>query len=247
MHGLLLGAALEILSQDGLGTGAEHLTFKRVFERVAATSGIRITNGSVIGRIWENQSQFQSAVLSAMATGDLTDQERAVMDATAPVVSTADRTTIEGRRAALREVMRVAAEATLATGTTSRSWATVVGVWALASGSRGTATSDEILGAMRQSYAAVYERGDAATGLLMDFLGLRLRPPLQIRQFTEACNALVEGSALRDRVDAGIRGIELDTGPGGTPQEWTVLGIGMDALTDQFFELDPEWDPGPSG
>jgi hypothetical protein len=54
---------------------------------------------------------------------------------------------------------------------------------------------------------------------------------------------MVEGCALRDRVDAGIRGILLPTGPDGAAQDWSVLGVGMDALADQFFELDPDWSP----
>jgi hypothetical protein len=26
-------------------------------------------------------------------------------------------------------------------------------------------------------------------------------------------------------------------------QRWTVLGVGMEALADQFFEFDPDWTP----
>jgi hypothetical protein len=234
---------VEVLRQDGLGTGAEHLTFKRVFEQVAATSGVRVTNASVIGRIWENQAEFQSAVLAAVASEEIIDQERVAMAATAGFVATADRSTVESRRAALHEIMRLAAEANLTNRTTSRGWATIIGVWALASGSRGSATTDPIYESMRASYAAIEERGIAATEALLAFLGLRPRPPLDVRLFTTACTALVEGCALRDRADAGIRGIELGTGPGGSMQAWTVLGIGMEALAEQFFEFDPDWTP----
>jgi hypothetical protein len=246
LRALLLDAALEVLRQDGLGTGAEQLTFKRVFERVAATTGIRVTNASVIGRIWDNQAEFQSAVLAAVATEEVTDQERAVRAATAGIVAAADRSTPEARRATLREIMRLAAEANLTGATTSRTWATVIGVWALVSGSRAAGTTDPLHEALRTSYAALEDRSAAATESLMAFLGLRLRPPFDVRQFTTALTALVEGCALRDRATSGIRGLELPTGTDGGLQSWTVLGVGMEALAEEFFDLDPDWTPEPA-
>jgi len=246
LRALLLEAGVQVLRDEGLGTGAEQLTFKRVFERVAAATGIRITNASVIGRIWQNQAEFQSAVLASLAVDEVTDQEEAFLSVAATVLDAADRSTLEGRKAALRELLRVAAEANLATGATSRSWAVVIGAWALASGSRGSETGQEIYAALLHSYTGVDERAQAATQGLMAFFGLELRPPLRLDQFTRACTALVEGCALRDRVDDGIRGIGRATGPDGAVQEWTVLGIGMEALVDEFFEFDPHWSPEPA-
>jgi hypothetical protein len=244
LRALLIEAGLEVLRERGLGTGAEQLTFKRVFERVAATDGVRVTNASVIGRIWQNQAEFQSAVLATVATDELDEQGRSVLSATVPFVTRVDRSTPESRRSALREVMRLAAEANLAVGTNSRNWATVIGVWALASGARGSGTSDEIYEAIRAGHAEVEERSVATTEAMMAHLGLRIRPPFDVPQFCAACTALVEGCALRDRAEAGIRGIVLPTGPEGVDQDWTLLGLGMDALADQFFEVDLDWSPG---
>ena len=42
-------------------------------------------------------------------------------------------------------------------------------------------------------------------------------------------------------VDDG--GIDLPTGPDGAMQTWTLLGIAMEALVDQFYVFDPEWSP----
>jgi hypothetical protein len=243
LRALLLDAGIAVLRRDGLGTGAEHLTFKRVFDRVASTSGIRVTNASVIGRIWENQAEFQSDVLASVATDEVTEQEHAALVGTAEVAASIDRSTVEGRRAGLREVMRVAAETNLLAGTTSRSWASVIGVWALVSGSRGPATNERIYQVMRGSYEGIEVRSNATTEALLAFLGLRVRPPLRVDQFTRSCIALVEGCALRDRAEPGGRGIERPTGPGGAMQSWTVLGIAMEALVDEFFELDPDWRP----
>ncbi len=198
LRALLLDAGLEVLRRDGLGTGAEALTFKRVFERVAATTGIRVTNASVIGRIWDGLAEYQSAVLAAMASGEVTEQERAVIETVAGYVAAADRSTPEARRSAVREVMRLAAEANLAVGTTSRAWATVIGAWALASGARRSGVPNPVYDAMRAGYDAVDERSAADTVALADYLGLRVRPPFDVRQFSAALTALVEGCALRE-------------------------------------------------
>ncbi len=246
LRALLLDAGIEVLRRDGLGTGAEELTFKRVFDRVADTTGIRVTNASVIGRIWDSQADYQSAVLAEVASGEVRDQERAVVAATGDYVATADRSDPEARRSAVREIMRLAAEANLTTGTTSRAWAIAVGAWALASGSRGTKEPHPIYDAMQAGFDAVEERSVADTEAMVAYFGLRARPPFDVRQFTKALTALVEGCALRDRAAPGIRGIELPTGPDGTLQAWTVLGVGMDALVDQFFEVDPDWVLEPS-
>src|SRR5665213_329984 len=66
----LVEEGLAILLAEGLEAGSRNLTFKRVFDRVEAKSGLRITNASVIKRIWENQADFQADVLVTIARGE---------------------------------------------------------------------------------------------------------------------------------------------------------------------------------
>jgi hypothetical protein len=37
-----------------------------------------------------------------------------------------------------------------------------------------------------------------------------------------------------------MEGILRPTGPGGELQVWTLFGVGLEALVDQFFVLDPD-------
>ena len=31
------------------------------------------------------------------------------------------------------------------------------------------------------------------------------------------------------------------TGPDGAMEEWTLVGVGLEALVHQFLEIDPDW------
>lgn len=95
---------------------------------------------------------------------------------------------------------------------------------------------------LHPTVSAIYE-GMAAR------LGLRLRGGLTLRQFAIAAESLGEGCALRSGVDGSdMSGILRPTGPQGDLRSWTLLGVGLEALVVQFFELDPDWSPdqGPS-
>jgi hypothetical protein len=78
-------------------------------------------------------------------------------------------------------------------------------------------------------------------GALIDVLGLRVRAPLSLRQFTVSVGALVEGCALRQGADKDVGTILRPTGPDGSLQEWTLFGVGLEALALQYLEIDPEW------
>jgi hypothetical protein len=67
LHKVLLEKGREILFEEGFETDSNNLTFKRVFGRVEAKSGQRITNASVIKRVWENQAEHQTDVLVSIA------------------------------------------------------------------------------------------------------------------------------------------------------------------------------------
>jgi hypothetical protein len=242
LRALLLEAGSSILREEGLGTGAEALTFKRVFDRVEQDTGIRLTNASIIRRVWENQAEFQTDVLVAIASeSGETDVQRTIAAVT-HVFEGMDRTTPEKRLATLRELIRVGGDASILKLRFSSEWESWMGIWALAPQNKSAVHRQRIQTALTDGYEVYTEQYEAAYRGLTQTLGMRLREKLTLRQFTIAAESFGEGCELRRRVDPrGMETILRATGPNGEDQPWTLYAVGIEGLVHQFFELDPHW------
>jgi hypothetical protein len=237
---LLLDAGKGVLRDEGLGAGA--ITFKKVFDRLEAESGIRITNASVIGRLWRNLSEFQADVLVAIARDESDVEIELTVKAVDPILSSVDLSTPEGRLSALRELCRVGSAANFQSMRQSDNWPLWISVWGAATGGEPLEHRTKIKEALVSGYDAFNKWIEEVYRAMVDILGLRLREQFTLRQFTIAVNAFGRGCGLTDRVDSSdMEGIARATGPGGTEQKWTLFGVGFEALVRQFFEPDPEW------
>ena len=94
LRALLLETGRRILREQGLSSGAETLTFKTVFDRVEEEAAIRVTNGSVIGRVWENQAEFQADVLVTIALDDHHEQIDFGLEAARSMLNDVDLSTL---------------------------------------------------------------------------------------------------------------------------------------------------------
>jgi len=237
----MMEAALGLLSERGLGVGAQELTFKRVFDRVEETTGVRLTNASVIRRVWENQAEFQDDVLIAVAgAGDAGDESGTTADAVLPLLATLDLSTLEARRRSLSELCRVGGEASLRALADSAGWSLWVGVWVLAATGPDSERIRRIRDALYDGYEATTELWQDLHGAILSVVGFRIRAPFTLRQLTVSVGALVEGCALREGAERGAT-VVRPTGPGGADQEWTLFAVGLEALVQQFAEPDPDW------
>lgn len=245
---LLIQTGMLLILDEGIGTGAEHLTFKRVYDHLERTRGIRVRNSSVIGRLWANQADFQTEVLRAVARQTASSAVDQTLAAGAAVLATSDRSTLEHRRRAMVETLRQGAAAHVQAIYGSETWPPWVGVWALAmAGSEPDGQLAPLGTALVAGYEEVTARYEEQYAAMLAFCGFRIRSPFTLRQFTVAAGALAEGCALRERVDeASVRDVELPTGPEGAPQAWTLFGIAVAALLEQFVEPDPDWEAGSS-
>jgi hypothetical protein len=240
---LLLQTGRTILIEEGLGTGAEVLTFKRVFDRVEHDTGIRLTNASVIRRLWENLADFQADVLVELAQDENQDEFNRTVGAVDPVLSAVDLSSPETRDRALRELCRVGGAANVNAVRQSSYWPVSIAVWALAAFDEPLEHRKRIEMALVAGYDAFTDRIAGVYAALAALLGYRLREQFTLHQFAIAADALGQGCGLRDRVDQSkMEGIVRKSGPDGEAQEWTLFAVAFEGLVRQFFEIDPNWE-----
>ncbi|MGO8873928.1 MAG: hypothetical protein ACLQPH_21490 [Acidimicrobiales bacterium] len=241
---LMVETGRAILRDEGLGAGAEALTFKRVFARVERDTGVRLTNASIIRRVWENQADFQSDVLAGIAADGSDTEIRRTVDALSDVLATMDVSSEAGRRQALRDICRVAGQASRSAYRESPDWPTWMGVWALAAGGAPFECRRRIQSALVEGYESFVRRYEGVYREMADVLGLRLRPGLTFRHLAVAAESLGQGCELRYRIDPSeMESIRRPTRPGGGEEEWVLFAIGLEALVLQFLEFDPDWEP----
>ena len=236
---LLIAVGLDLLIDEGLALGTERVTFKRVFDRAAVTRGVRVTNASVIGRIWDDMAEFQADVLAAALQNDDVDGQEETIRAAAGVVTAADLTTFEGRRAAAVEVIRVACAAHLDAVTGARKADVSIGLRGLSASRLPTEEGSPTAIRVRQAYEEFATRWDFVFEQTFAVIGIRLRPGLTIRQLSMLAISLIEGFAIWDRVDPTLtRHILRPTGVNGEKQEWSLFSLGLEGLVWQFTELE---------
>ena len=238
----LVDEGRQILLTEGLEAGSSNLTFKRVFDRVEAKTGTRITNASVIKRIWQNQADFQADVLVTIALGE-SRRARGSGQRVVAMLGQLDLTTQESRCRALREVCRTEGNASSTAIDQSTNWPLWLGVIGMA---MSTATPDlraRIKSAIAGGYLSVTRFWSENFLALIDLLGFRVRQPWTIDHFSMAAIAYAEGCALRQQTCGDSEMVIRQTGPNGEDQEWSDYATGMEALVHQFFEPDPEFTP----
>jgi hypothetical protein len=247
LRSLMLKAGREILKEEGIEATTNNLTFKRVFEHVEHDTGIQLTNASIIRRVWENQADFQADVLSAIAH----DVERPEVDeslrAIGEFLDGFDLTTEALRLSAARQLCRVVGAASSDTLQASSNWPLWISVVAMATTDSPSERRSRVQRALQEGYLTITEFWEQSTGVFMGHLGLRLRYPWTMRQYTVTSTALSEGYALRQHIEGKMEPFVLPTGPGDELEEWTVFGLAMEALVMQCFEPDPGFTPEATG
>lgn len=239
LRDLLLHAAQEVVRQEGIETAPSNLTFKQVFERVESMTGRHVTNASVIGRIWDNLADFQADVLVAIAEDDERPEVDLTLQAVGAVLDEVDLTSVGSRLYAMQELCRVGGAANSGAIARSPIWSLWMSVLAIATTTSNLEQQKRIRAALADSYEATTGIWDEIYGWLLEVLGLRVRAPRTVRQFTVAVTALSEGCSLRQHVEGGIERFILPSGRNGENQEWTHFGAGLEALAHRFFEPDP--------
>jgi hypothetical protein len=240
---LLVATARDILDEEGIRTVSSNLTFKRVFERVERTTGRTVTNASVIRRIWDNMAEFQADVLVDISHDERRPELDRTLEALTAVLVGCDLTSLASRRQALRELCRTGGESSTLATSNSILWSMWINVLAVATTAPDPEQRERMVTGLLDGFDSLATLWEGNFVGLFGYLGFRVREPMTMRQFTEAALAFSEGQSIRQRVSGDVSRLSLPTGPDGELQEWTLFGVGIEALVQQFFEPDPTFTP----
>jgi hypothetical protein len=122
-------------------------------------------------------------------------------------------------------------------------------VWAVGT-TAGPEVDEEIAATLRRARRRMFLGYVDLYGKVLDRLRFRIRAPFTMIEFVRVATALAEGCNHRALIGVGpSTGVLRPTGPGGALQEWTLFGIGLDALVDTFTQpvTDPVDDPAVDG
>jgi len=251
LRDLLLEEGVALLLDEGVQVGLGAVTFPRVFERVEASTGRRITAASVYERLWASQSDFQWEVLAVLVEGASTLDDR-TRRRVSRILAAADRTTEAGRLECLSELCQVVVQQHVIEGSSRHHYRIVLA--AVAAVSAPESDDDPVSKGIERVREALRDYVERETELLLDLyneiggaLGLRTREPIELRQFALAVGALGEGVALRLKYfPEYAQPIAVPASLGrGDGEMWSLVGFGVEALVNAMIEVDPDW-PGPT-
>jgi hypothetical protein len=240
---LMVDTGMAILAEDGLRMGTD-LTFKRVFERLAADTGVRLTNASIIRRVWEDQAAYQSDIMATVVTDfDEAGQMDASLELLVPLLASFDRSTPEARWEAVLEFGRIATEIAIAARVGHRGWELFIGVWVVSVTNPQAKEDKELRRALTEGMDATGAAWNRLVGAVHEYLGVRVREGLTLAQHCESAAAMAAGFALRQASRDERQVYMMPTGPGGELREWTLFGIALEGLALKYLELIPDWQP----
>ena len=240
---LLISTGQEIIRSEGLGTGIDGVTFKKVLNRIKERDGITVTHASFLGRIFENQAEFQGVVLAELVSTINNAEFSDVAAVVVPLLETVDLHSLKSRRHTLNEISRlgaIAEEATIRNDPSWPIWLSVVASELTSRDSLGHNLKERLNGVLRQEtadFAMLY-------GEILKFLGMRIKAHFTIENLTVAIASIAEGAAMRSFVAPDIfTPVALSSSESGTTTEWTILGLGIRALSELMVEPIPGWTP----
>jgi hypothetical protein len=267
----MLDAGRELALEAGAALTIEQLRLEEVIRRA------RVPRSSAY-RLWPYKDDYLDDLLCYLAGAGSWFSDRPVMTPeTATVVrqlidgNRALLATPEGRRALLREIVRVTAEHNYLMLSQSPQWrlhmaleatlGSTCGAAADADGADGGAARRRVAAALAAAQSRSREVMVTVLEIIMAELGLRLREPSWTAEHLQLAGGLfVQALALRNvQVQAALAGggdvgtaAHVDAllnapvpGPGldGGTAQWSVVAFAYLGLIDAFVELDPDFAP----
>lgn len=238
----MIDAGIEVLLRDGIAMGASTVRYTDAFDLLADEHGIKVTRGSVHGRLWSSQLAWQLDVLSEEVRRSQASRRRAVAIAIAerlealPIDTLADRTTV------FREAARVGSLVYIEQGMSNpdhRLFPTLVAAW--------KASADDLPEHDRLGELLCSIQADASASLvnditqLVDYLQLQANPahgltlPEAIRAYCASSLALGYGHTIRLGHDPALSEVVQIREPDGSSQPWNYFGLGNLLMARSLF------------
>lgn len=90
--------------------------------------------------------------------------------------------------------------------------------------------------ALKDGEAALTTQFSELHGGLAELFDYRIKDPFTVSQFTTAGASLIEGMAMRQRVNRELNAVFRPTGPDAELEEWCLFGIAFEALFAAMWE-----------
>jgi hypothetical protein len=266
----MLDAGRELALEAGAALTIEHLRLEEVIQRA------RVPRSSAY-RLWPYKEEYIDDLLCYLAGPGSWLSDRAVVDpSTSSMIrqlldaNQAMTGTPEGRRALMREVIRVTADRNYRTLSESAPWRLHMALVATLGSTRAGQARRQIAAALEDAQTRSREMMVAMFGYLAGELGLRVRDPaLTFEHMQMAGGLLVQGIALRNVQVQAARGdregacadasclvmAHVDAllnapipGPGldGGTAPWSLAAFAYLGVVEAFIELDPHFVPSPA-
>lgn len=235
-------AGREVLLSEGLGNGVEHITFKRVLAHLEATRGLRVTNASVIRRIWHDQEDFQGELIGTIIDTQIDLEVAAVTRSVEELTAHVDLSTPELRRASLAEIIRVACANYLDAASGSDAAIQMALITYVLANPRAAAVAPR-RGRFRRTDEWLSGEYQSIYLAALELVGWRVKPGLSIDDASATITALADGVVMRMITDRDVPTTVTQVRPmDGADVEWTLLAIGTNQIVEFFAEPDPDWE-----
>lgn len=243
---LVLEAGHEVLLNIEPTLGFADLNYAAVFNHLNETKGIRVTHASVYERIWPSQRAFQFDVLKAALQPVSSDAYSTFADPLTSAIEAADLVTVEGRRQAARELIRIGQnanwDATMLATTSSLRMYHMIRL-SLATVQRHSEDPErvqliELMASLRND---AHNRYVALMRGMCELLGLRTiaalgDPDEALVHVARAANSAAVGFML-DETQAPDATLRMPTGPDGELRDWRPASFAVWSLLRGVFEL----------
>ncbi len=238
----MLDAGIDVLLRDGIGMGASTFRYPDAFALLADEHGVKLTRGSVHGRLWSSQTAWQLDVLSEEIRRIQANRRQAVAQAIAQRLAELPIDTVEERTHVFWEVARVGSLAFIEEAMTNpdyRLFPTLIAAWKASPD--GLPEHDRLGEILRELQAKATSSLIDDITILIDYLQMRANPAHgldlteAIRAYCATSMALGYGQTIRLGHDPALHEVVQVRSPNGITQPWNFFGLAHLLLARSLF------------